>query len=140
MPGFSPMLLTMNDPLHLAAQCLKEFSKVKIALVYGSFASGKFSAQSDLDLGIAAHTPLDMEDMVKVQTKLSLCTGREVDLIDLNTATGTVLKEALTTGHVLFDQDPVLFARILSRMVTEEADFGRLRNQLLEARRRKTLG
>ena len=116
------------------------FPELGLAIIYGSFATGNEKATSDIDIAIAANSKISIEELVKVQTQLSNATSREIDLIDLNAATGTVFKEALTKGVTILKLDDELYAKILSRMLFQQADFEPLRNRILEARRKKVLG
>jgi predicted nucleotidyltransferase len=128
------MLAIMLDRIEAA---LKDIPEIRIAIVYGSFASGRQTDRSDLDLAVASQSPLSDEVKVDWITRLGAALGREIDLIDLNSATGTVLKEALTRGKTVLNQDVDLFARILKRMLLDEADFQETRRRVL-ARRRKS--
>ena len=119
---------------------LSRFKQLKIAVLYGSFAKGTQKHTSDIDLGVAADNKLSVETLVEIQTALSNETSKEIDLIDLKSATGVVFKEALTTGKIILNKDSSLFAGILSRMLFEQADFEPLRNRVLEANRKKVLG
>ncbi|MBI1860123.1 MAG: nucleotidyltransferase domain-containing protein [Deltaproteobacteria bacterium] len=116
------------------------FSTVQLVILYGSQARGTETSGSDIDLAIAGERRFGPEELVEIQTRLSNSSGREIDLIDLNVATGTVFKEALVTGRILLNTDSELYARILSRLVFEEADFEPHRRRLLEEQRKKVLG
>lgn len=114
-----------------------EFPEIQVAMVYGSFARGKESPSSDLDLAVAGAKALSADQKVDLINRLSSRLAREIDLIDLGTVTGTVAKEALTTGRLLFNRDPQRLAGILSRLMVEEEDFQKLRARLMSDRRKK---
>ena len=131
----------MNQPVLIKInETLSTFPEIKVAVLYGSFANGTENPKSDIDLALAASKKIPPEELVEIQTRLSNSTGREVDLIDLNTACGTVFKEALTKGSIILKRDPALYAQILSRMLFEQADFEPLRNRIFEDRRKRVLG
>lgn len=131
----------MNDGvLQILKEVLSGFSGLKIAILYGSFAKGAEKITSDIDLGVAGSKKLEIDELVDIQTKLSNAASREIDLVDLNIATGTVFKEALTKGKTILKRDDALYARILRRLLFEEADFEPLRNRMVEARRNRVLG
>jgi len=132
--------MQVANTLQIVKTYLGGIPEVLVAVVYGSFSSGKQTPSSDIDLGVAGVTPFSLEFMVQLQTDLSVKTGREIDLIDLRVATGTVLKQALTQGSFMIHRDMTLLSQILSRMVTDEADFERLRNKLLTEKRKKVFG
>jgi predicted nucleotidyltransferase len=110
---------------------------IKVAFVYGSLAKGGFRPDSDIDLAVAGDKPFTDDEKVSLMTSLSLSLKREIDLIDLNTATGTVFKQALTTGRLVVMKDANLLARCASRMVFDEADFQIFRRKLMAERKRK---
>ena len=116
---------------------LKQKPMIKLAIVYGSFAQGKEKPDSDLDLAVAGDRVLTPDEKVDIVNLISSKIGREVDLIDLNEATGTVVKQAVETGVVLIKHDVDLLARILSRIVTDEEDFQKTRRKLMKSRRKK---
>lgn len=119
---------------------LSMFPQVRIAIIYGSFANGTQKPMSDVDIGIAGLRKLEMDDLAHLQTQLSNATSKEIDLIDFNIASGTVFKEALTRGKIILNLDDELYARILSRMLFNEADYEPLRNRILEVQRKEVLG
>lgn len=121
-------------------EALSKFPQLKVAVLYGSFAKGSQTSKSDIDLGVAASQKLTIDELVDIQTALCSGTSREVDLIDLNAAAGTVFKEALTQGTVLLKTDNEIYARLLSRLMFEQADFEPIRSRILEERRKKVLG
>jgi len=127
------------NPRELLIRILSEFPFIEVAILYGSFAKGLEKPTSDIDLGIAGSRPLSPEEMVQVQTRLSNAIGREIDLIDLQVATGTVFKEALSEGVCLIKKDPHLLAGLLKKMLLEQADFEPLRQQILETKRKQVL-
>ncbi len=58
-------------------------------------------------------------------------------MIDLLTATGTVFKEAMTTGRIIVNHNRDLMGRILIRLLSEEEDFQKRKRALAaEARER----
>ena len=92
-----------------------------------------------MDLAIAAERPLPYEQKALLLNELSLKIRREVDLVDLRTATGVVLTEAMTKWKVLKHNPPVQ-AAILKRMWLDREDFERERERLQSQRRKVTFG
>src|SRR5262245_44844116 len=95
--------------LHQIQKVLEPFSWLKLAIVYGSIARGQEQPESDIDLAIASTSPLTVERKLELIEALSSNLGREVDLLDLFESTGTVLKEALSTGKIVINRTPDLF-------------------------------
>lgn len=115
---------------------LQGFPEIHLGIVFGSFASGTATPQSDIDLAVAANGPLTSERKIELMNAVSVALGRETDLVDLTTATGTVFKQALSHGRVILKKDPVKLARILSRLVYEEENFQKMRRKLMAKRRK----
>ena len=71
---------------------------VAIALLFGSFAKGTYNEHSDVDIAVAFKNPRSIEDLVLLQVELSKTCHRDVDLINLSKAEGTILHQIMTTG------------------------------------------
>lgn len=102
---------------------LKKHKEIKLAILYGSFAEGQETSASDLDVGIADNKLIPSELKIEIIEELTEKIGRPLDLIDLQTAHGTILKQILTKGSVLFCKDTTLYAGIMKRMLFNDADF-----------------
>lgn len=110
---------------------------VRIAILFGSFGTASERPESDVDIAIAGPTPLNTDQKLQLLTLVEKSTGRAVDLIDLQTATGTVFKEALSKGRILINHDTDLMGRLLIRMLSDEADYQTCKRALAaEARER----
>jgi len=127
----------MEDLHEILRTALSEFPFVRLCLVFGSTASGKSTAESDLDVAVAAAEPLPAETRLEVLEALSSATHREVDLIDLAAETGPILKQALSKGIVVQNNDKLLYARLISRMLFAEADMMPYYHRILRERRER---
>ncbi len=112
-------------------QYLIQNRSVQIGIVFGSFARGSERPDSDFDLAIAGEAAFAMDEFADLHNELSKIVGRALDLLDLNRATGTVFKEALSTGKILVSKNPELLARINCRMIFDEEDFQKKRRRLM---------
>lgn len=113
---------------------------IQIAILFGSLARGSARSDSDLDLAVAAAVPLGASQKASLVAALAQRVGRPVDLVDLRTATGLVLREALTRGRRLRMSDGSLLAGLLRRLWLDEADFRPYRSRILETRRKAWIG
>jgi len=111
----------MIDPLPALRDALRDFPDIRVALLFGSAASGRLTASSDVDLGVAAETALSMERRLEIAATLSRALGRDVDLVDMQAVSGLILQQILTKGVVL-RKDPDRYAALLKRMLFEQAD------------------
>ena len=118
---------------------LENFPFVRLCIVFGSTASGKATSDSDLDLAVAAEEPLTVENCLELTEALSAATGRSVDLIDLVTEAGPIIKQALSKGAIVQNSDTLLYARLISRMLFSEADMMPYYHRILRERREQFL-
>ena len=63
---------------------------------------------------------------------LSLAVKREVDLVDLSTAWGLILRQVLTTGTLALKRSDTAHAMLLKRMLFDQADMEPLRQRIIE--------
>jgi predicted nucleotidyltransferase len=115
---------------------LKATPGVSVATVFGSFARGRSDAESDIDVAVAGGRPLSAADKSRLIEQIALVTGRPVDLIDLSTANGPVLQQALARGRLVKCDDRALYARLILRMLYNQADDMPYRRRILEQRQR----
>lgn len=92
------------------------------AFLMGSMGEGRARPDSDIDLAVSAGRPLTTEERIHLTQALATCTHRPVDLIDLETAHGLILKQALRQGKPLITSRPSTLERLLKRMIYEQED------------------
>jgi predicted nucleotidyltransferase len=109
----------MNDQLkHL----LSEQNNLLVALLLGSFGSFHQRPDSDIDLAVSAGRPLTCDERFHLTELVAAATHRPVDLIDLETAHGLILKQALRHGTPLVPSHAATLERLLKRLVYEQED------------------
>ena len=118
---------------------LSQHPNIKLCILFGSAASGRESASSDLDIAVAGSQPLSGDEYLELMEAFSSATHREIDLLDLATATGVILKQALSKGVVLQNLDKKLYARHISRMLFNQADMMPYHDRILRERRERFL-
>jgi uncharacterized protein len=118
---------------------LRRHPDIKLCIVFGSVAAGKASADSDADIAVAAEQPLSGNKILDLMKEFSAAMNCEIDLIDLMTATGLILKQALSTGRIAQNLDKSLYARLISRMLFNQADMMPYYDRILQERRRRFL-
>ena len=82
-------------------RALSGFPEIRLALLFGSRASGRPRADSDIDLAILADSPLAPERRACIIEAVALATGCPIDLVDLYHAPEPVLGEALKGVRLL---------------------------------------
>lgn len=125
----------MDKLQELIRKVLHRHPEVKLCIVFGSTAAGKASPDSDLDIGIAAEQPLSAERYLELVEEFSAETNHEIDLVDLMTATGVIAKQAMSRGVVVQNIDKSLYAKLISRMLFNQADMMPYYDRILRERR-----
>ena len=118
---------------------LKKFRPIRFATLYGSAHSGRLTAASDLDIGIAGKKQFSVEDLYRFSESLQESCRREIDLLDLNAAHCPILKQALCRSRILLNLEPMIYAALIRKMWYEEADRMPNYRMILKQRRMKFL-
>ncbi|EIC30490.1 MULTISPECIES: type VII toxin-antitoxin system MntA family adenylyltransferase antitoxin [Methylomicrobium] len=113
--------------------------EMQLVILFGSLASGKARADSDLDLALDAGRPLDAETKMQLIGDLSAAIGRPVDLIDLRMVGEPLLGQILRHGKRLFGSN-TCYADLIRKHLFEQADFLPYRNRILAERRKAWIG
>lgn len=113
---------------------------IRVALVFGSLAKDRARQESDLDIAVAAPRPLSTEEKMEFISALAETYGRPVDLVDLQTASGLIAVQALTTGKLIHCTDRTLYAELIRRMLYDQADWAPYRERILAERRKAWIG
>ncbi len=137
----SPTAIPYNRPMDKLRESIREVLErhpdIMLCTVFGSVATGKASPGSDLDIAVAAGKPLSSEEYLELIAEFADVSNREIDLVDLMTATGPILKQALSTGAIVQNLDKSLYANLISRMLFNEADMMPYYDRILRERRRR---
>lgn len=123
---------------HLRA-VLARFPGLVLAMLFGSFASGRQRSDSDLDIGVAADHALTAEEKMALIEALAQSTGLPIDLIDLRVVAEPVLGQILRHGRRILGDDSA-YGRLISRHLFEQADFMPYRTRVLAERRAAWIG
>ena len=106
-------------------------------ILYGSAATGSLRPHSDIDLAIAGDREFSTETLARLYLETSMILGREVDLRDLRRARGLFLKEILTKGKILLNDDPTFLGSKAIEMMDYQTDLAphinRIREQQIES-------
>lgn len=134
------MKLTHPKPIDdQLREALSSLPQITLAILFGSVASGKANAQSDLDLAVIAAKPLQAAEKIQIIEALALLTGRPIDLIDVHAAPEPLLGQVLKHGRRILGTDTA-YAQLLYRHLIQQADFVPLQNRILSERRMAWIG
>lgn len=120
-------------------QALVPFPDVGLAVLFGSLATGRARADSDVDLAVSAGRPLSATELLQITQAVAEETGRPVDLIDLASAPEPLLGQIVTHGRRV-QGSATEFGQLVSRHLVEQADFMPLRDRILADRRMAWIG
>lgn len=92
--------------LDLAVTYIRDaVSELTAVYQFGSMVQGEEHSGSDLDLAVPAQSPLDNLDRWKLQEDLAAEIGRDVDLVDLRSASTVMRAQIFRSGSVLAELD-----------------------------------
>lgn len=118
---------------------LAHFPRIALVVLFGSVASGRQRADSDLDIAVAAERVLTVDEEIAMISALAERTGRTIDLIDLNKVSEPLLGQIVRHGRRVLGSD-TLYGELITRHLFEQADFMPYRARLLEERRLAWIG
>jgi len=118
-------------------ESLQTIPDLRVALLYGSAASGRLRSDSDVDVAVLFDHPLDVEQKVMLTARLEYRLSRTVDLVDLFSLNGTILKQILCKGRVLIRKKTEDLTKLLYRMIYNQADMMPYVHRTLKERQRR---
>ncbi|MFO7553508.1 MAG: nucleotidyltransferase domain-containing protein [Haliea sp.] len=121
---------TMQQQL---TEVLARHSELRLAILFGSQASGQATHDSDIDLGVLAHSPLSAEFKLELMQQIALECGHPVDIVDLHGAGEPILGQVLKGKRLLGDDTS--YAQLLTRHLLDAADFLPLQRRILAERK-----
>lgn len=101
------MRITKEQKLNTAKITKKH--KLKLVIIFGSFASGKNRKDSDLDLGVISEKEISFEKQIVLTNELSQIFKKNIDLSVLNRANPLLLFEASRNAILLYGSQKDFF-------------------------------
>jgi len=95
---------------------------LRFAYVFGSAVARGLDGARDLDIAFEASRPLPLLERGRLARELEAVAGREVDLVDLETASTLLRWLVLTTGRLLVAPDEDALLEFRARTPIEWAD------------------
>jgi predicted nucleotidyltransferase len=103
--------------------------RLRAVWLFGSHARGEPGPESDLDLALLCDPPLGLE-RTRLMDQIGRELGRDVDVIDLATASPTLAWEILTSGRLVVENDELGTEAFLRRTRYAAEDEAR-RNRMI---------
>jgi predicted nucleotidyltransferase len=129
------------DIIKKIREVLSSCHGITICIVYGSAVTGKLNVMSDIDIAVAGNKVLDVNAKLSLTLALSESIGRDVDLVDLRTVSGLIVKNIITKGIRIKCMDKNYFARLIKDTWFFNEDFlPAVRNILYKRARRFAYG
>ena len=130
MLGYNVLMTKIEETL---ARLLSGYGGIKLAMLFGSQATGVARPDSDVDLGLLLETPLSSRLKLELIELIGAELGRPVDIVDLYYAPEPVLGQVLKGKRLLGDN--ASYAALLSKHLMNAADFVPLQQRILAERR-----
>ncbi len=101
---------------------LKQYSSVKLAILYGSSINDRKENINDIDIAVADLKKIDYEKLAKLQLALEKELQNKVDLVDLSTINGVILQQILCKGERVICTDQSLMVPYIKKMLYFQED------------------
>ena len=115
-------MITEDDIFTQSKRVLLSERGVRLASVYGSVAAGKMHATSDVDIAVLFDHALSADEKMALRARLEEALPKPVDLVDMFSLSGTILKQILCEGRVVVKKSAEELARLTRRMIYNQAD------------------
>ena len=126
----------MDDPE--AVRLIRESVPGVVAIYrFGSSAAGGLRPESDLDFALLGPHPLGAVERFDLQERLASALHRDVDLVDLRTASTVMRMQVVSRGLLVFDGDPAERRPFETLVFSSYARLNEERRALLDQIRRE---
>jgi predicted nucleotidyltransferase len=112
---------------------------VRLAVLFGSQASGRTHAGSDADVAVALDGDMSSGRRGELSARLSGALGCEVDVVDLRAVQGEFLAQIVLGGEVAVTRDASLLAELAIRALAYREDMRPLVLRVLKDKMRRRL-
>ena len=99
---------------------------------FGSSVAGTTHRRSDVDVAVLAPSRLGTTERFDLQERVAAALGRDVDLVDLRSASTVMAMQVVSTGEVLFDGSPEARGAFEDRTFSSYARLNEERRGILE--------
>ena len=116
-----------DSQLSAIVTTLDQRFRVDTLWVFGSTASGRATAGSDLDLAVLFRAAPSIDERVELESELADLLGQPVDLIDLDRASPALAMQVLRSDKLLLDRNPSRRFAFTALLPSRYDDLRRLR-------------
>jgi predicted nucleotidyltransferase len=105
--------------------------------LFGSQASGRSRPDSDIDLAVLAKTVINPVRRWEIAAECGIAVQRDIDLVDLRTATTVLQYQVITEGQRIYTIDEYSCDAFENCIMSEYLDFQMFRQPLIDAIRKR---
>jgi predicted nucleotidyltransferase len=127
------------DIISRITSILRGYPEIELAFLFGSFAGGTVTVESDVDIAILCRQTSSFDRREEIRAALCAGMKREVDLVDLNGASPILRMQVLKKGIILIDNASV-YEDFFVRTTGEYDDLKRVRKGIEESILRGGIG
>jgi len=109
-----------------------EIPDVVAIYLFGSAAAGELRADSDIDLAVLPSTLLSAAHLWSLAQTLAVSAGRDVDLINLQSASTVMRAQVISTGKRLYCANQSLCSEFEGRVYADYARLNEERQHILD--------
>jgi len=108
-----------------------EIPGVVAIYLFGSAAAGELRTDSDIDLAVLPAAPVPAANLWSLAQALAVTAGRDVDLIDLQSASTVMRAQVISTGKRLYCAKGLLCSEFEGRAYSDYARLNEERRYIL---------
>lgn len=125
MITLSRMCIHNKDVIRTITGELLKHPDIISVYLFGSFASGKITSESDVDLGVLFRENIDINAsrIIDLNELLSERAGVSIDIVVLNSAPPRISMQILRNGKIIVNRDVLSTARWISGTIMRYDDY-----------------
>lgn len=123
----------MSSLVKKLTRLLSGYPQFRLAILFGSQATGDITGESDIDLALLSDIPISSGLKLELVEMIGARFGRPVDIVDLYYAAEPILGQVFKGKRLLGDD--ATYARLLTKHLINTADFSPLQQRILDERR-----
>lgn len=113
----------LKDVVEKLKKFMSDDQNVYFAFIFGSYVRGKQKKISDLDIAIYFKNPPEGVDLLYLINTLSDLTGKEIDLVTLNSASAFLRHQIMKYGIPLIIKDRDVYMRFREKTISDYDEY-----------------
>jgi predicted nucleotidyltransferase len=109
-----------------------EIPSVVAIYLFGSAVAGELRTDSDIDLAVLPAAPVPAAQLWSLAQGLAVSAGRDIDLIDLQSASTVMRTQVISTGKRLYCANELLCSNFEDRVYADYARLNEERRHILD--------